>query len=158
MFPPLWACLFLAGQVTLELVQRISFWAFVYFQRQATDVYIHILPKLSFSRFLPGMIVGANVGLAFAALDLGLNRRNDLHGGETLKRLMKHGFQSLVVAVSFIVVSTSAREFIWISYAGHRRYHAYPPDFQLLNALSCVPVLALVSAFLWTMSKSLHHR
>jgi hypothetical protein len=157
-FPLLWACLFLAGQITLELVDKIIFWFPTYFRPQATDVYIHILPKLGFFEFVPGTIAGASVGLMFATLDLRLNRQRDAQGNETLKRLLKHLFQSLVVAVLFIVVSTSVREFIWISYATQRRYHAYPPNLQLLNALSLVPFVVLAGAFLWSMSKSLRHR
>ncbi len=103
------------------------------------------------------MAIGFVVGVVFAALDLSLNRRNDGGGGETLKRLVKHLFGSLVVAILFIIVSTGVKELLWNGYGMHRRYHAYPPDMELLNAFRFVPVLALAGAFLWAMNKSLRH-
>ncbi len=148
--------MFLAGQITVELVNRISFWLRMHFQ-PPTDFTIYIDSKFSLFRFVPGMVIGLVVGIVFAALDLALNRRSDRRGEETLKSLLKHLFRSLVVAILFIIVSTGIKGFILIRYSMHRRYHAYPPDIELSNAFRFVPFLILAGAFLWAMNKSLRH-
>lgn len=157
LFPPLWSCLFFAAQVTIELINRISFWLRLHFQ-PPTDFYLHINSKSSLFRFVPGIVIGLGVGIMFAALDLYLDHRSDARGEETLKRLLKYLFQSLVAAMLFIIILTGIKDFILMSYGMHRRYHAYPPNLQLLNALSLVPFVVLAGAFLWSMSKSLRHR
>ena len=155
-FPPLFAVWFLAAQFGLMVVNYFGTSLWLRLTPPVTDIYYHTLPL---SRFLAPLLlafeVGAVVGVFFAAFALVFRRsRGDK---KMALSLVSHLVKSGVVAVGLILFFQGAMLYV-TAQSSHRRYHAYPPDMQWLNLISCAQILVLLASVLWAMGRTLFSR
>ncbi|RYX84299.1 hypothetical protein EON83_10310 [bacterium] len=153
-FPPLFAVWLIAFQFGHTVTAYIATWYTLRIASATTDVY-YVFPKNStwVLTFLPAIMVGALLGLIFAASDFTLQRHKRT-ARETTLLLVPNLLKSSLVAIALVLLCQGILLINAIQQA-HRRYHAYPPDMQWLNLIFIAQVFIVFAALLWAMAKTL---